>query len=274
MRKFVCLFVAGLFVLNCAALFAQDSKTELPKNLKHPWGSFKEGSFVKFSMVQQDMKMVLSMTLTKLDADFAYISQQLNCPVMGEKEQELKMSLSDFAGASQVPGITLKEKSSSKETVKVGEKDYVCTVIEYDVVPDADKDQEGDAEEGVESNDENEGEEVEPEQSGIESGSVKVWVCEELPVVVKNETRMVANSGAEMNTATTLVALDQKLTVTGKDLICYVYETKTEGAQNAEMKTWMCTDVPGFQVKIERTMTNAAGEEATMTLEVSEYEAK
>jgi hypothetical protein len=265
-------FVAVLFLFGCASAFAQDSKTELPKNLKHPWGSFKEGSFVKMSMVQtamgQEIKMDLSMTLTKLDADFAYVSQKINHPMMGEQEQEIKMSLKDFTGASQLKGAILKEKSSSKETVKVGEKEYACTVIEYDVVPDAgaDKDQEGEGEEG------GEGEEVDPGDAGVESGTVKIWFSDELPVSVKNETLVVAK-GQEVKSVTTLVALNDKVSVAGKELTCYVYESKMEGASNADMKMWMSTEVPGFQVKLEGTVS-AMGMEIPMTMEVSEFEAK
>jgi hypothetical protein len=89
----VCLALAivGSFVI------AQDAAT----TAKHPWASFKEGSFVKMkttmTMAGTDTVTEMTQTLTKLDTEFAYLKTEV-----AGTANETKLPLKGVAGEAKV----------------------------------------------------------------------------------------------------------------------------------------------------------------------------
>jgi len=259
MRRTTSLFVVATTVLFGTCAFAEQKAPELPKNLKHPWAGFKPGSYVKMTSTMSGKEVKTSTeeyvtTLAKVDSDFVHLEVDTGSEADRSQTTVIRISVTDLTGS--LHGAALKEKSRSSESLEIEGKKYACTIIEFDVVP-APK-QEGKGEEDVR----------------VESGSVKLWVSESFPIPLKEEAKVMFGEVEDVSTSA-VVKLQEKVKIGGKELTCLVKEyTSRYGTDStASGRSWICTDVPGFEVKSEgKTMTGEV--EVSTAVEVTEFGVK
>lgn len=138
-----------LSVLAFAALASCDSKEEGAKSpaatgdrdpaaakvAKHPWASFKKGSFAKMKSVSEmeiagnktKTEMTLTYTLKDVTADEAILETETIMANVPPHKQEMKMPLKSPEGKSAAEAPKLK---TGTEEIEVGGKKLKCTWTE------------------------------------------------------------------------------------------------------------------------------------------------
>lgn len=114
---------------------AEAAKPAESKVAKHPWGSFKKGSFVKMKSVtdmetpKMKTEMTMTQTLKDLTADEAVIETETVIPNVPPQKSEMKLPLKAPEGKA-VDGAP-KPKTSTEE-IEVAGKKLKCTVTEIE----------------------------------------------------------------------------------------------------------------------------------------------
>jgi hypothetical protein len=148
MREFL------LSLVVCAALVGCDNKPEAgkpaeggkpaeagktaeatkPAAAKHPWGSFKKGSFVKMKSVtdmetpKMKTEMTMTQTLKDLTADEAVIETETVIPNIPPQKSEMKLPLK----AAEGKAVDGPKPKTSTEEIEVAGKKLKCTVTEME----------------------------------------------------------------------------------------------------------------------------------------------
>ncbi len=220
--------VVLLALISVAAfVFAEEKVEGKPEKgteqtiAKHPWGSFKVGSFVTMKNAAMGNTTEMTMTLVNLDADFATVKSEMKMGDNVMPGQEMKMPLKGYA---TMAGSTAKELSKKTEDVKVGDKTFSCEAIEVE------------------------------ETTAIGKVVRTTWYSKDVSVgyvKVVSKTKM---GETETTTTSTLAKLEDVLKIAGKDVKCVVFEATTEGMMKSTSKIWMSDQIPGFTAKMESEM--------------------
>jgi hypothetical protein len=246
MKRALLVAVALLFIGSLS--IAQEKKE------KHPWASFKEGSFIKTKETSGNLQMQITgstvvtvVTVKKVDDESVTLKYEVSENDIQKRPYEQRILLNK---PKAVPEVSMEES----ESLKVDGKTFKCTVEKTTL-------------------------------KGNDSTTVTTtWKCADAPGGFVKQTEKMTHGpgvlGYPYSQTTDLVKIEDTLRIGDKQLKCYVHEsvTMTGGFPFRQVtKTWFSEDIPGFVAKSEHTcyeLGPEGKETSKKVFEALEYDVK